>query len=451
MADQPTRQLSEYIHSVSFPRLAAETVRETKRHIIDSVGCAIGGFSAPPSIIARRMAEQTQGHLKAGVLGEQWKTSPELAAFANGVMTRYLDFNDTYPGGHPSDGLGALQGLADALGSTGKELLVSVYLLYEIFGSLNDPLQLRERGWDQGTFLSLAVACAAGKLLDLSPEALNNAIAIAASDSPTTRQTRAGELTQWKACAAPNAARNGLFAALLAKEGMTGPTLPFEGRHGLWEQVTGPFRFHLAAPEGPSPVIGRTWYKYFPIEHNAQSAATLAQQLQPRLVLSNVESVAIDTYWVAYSEIGAEPEKWTPKTRETADHSMPYIVATVLTHGNIYLHHFEESAIQDPEIRNLMAKITVREDKEYSSVYPAKLATRMKIATRTGPGLSGEVLYPKGHPQNPLTDAELEEKFRSLSEGRLAPGPLDELLRFLWNLESEAGVAPLFNLARQTE
>ena len=103
MADQPTRQLSEYIHAVSFPRLAAETVRETKRHIIDSVGCAIGGFSAPPSIIARRMAEQTQGHLKAGVLGEQWKTSPELAAFANGVMTRYLDFNDTYPGGHPSD------------------------------------------------------------------------------------------------------------------------------------------------------------------------------------------------------------------------------------------------------------------------------------------------------------------------------------------------------------
>ena len=117
MADQPTRQLSEYIHAVSFPRLTAETVRETKRHIIDSVGCAIGGFSAPPSIIARRMAEQTQGHLKAGVLGEQWKTSPELAAFANGVMTRYLDFNDTYPGGHPSDGLGALQGLADALGS----------------------------------------------------------------------------------------------------------------------------------------------------------------------------------------------------------------------------------------------------------------------------------------------------------------------------------------------
>src|SRR6266850_8612075 len=242
--DRTTETLARYVTSLRHGDLSPSAVKEAKRHIIDSLGCAMGGATSEPAVIARRVAPAWGGAPSARLLGDGRATTPEAAAFANSVMIRFLDANDTYitrGSGHPSDMLGAILAAAELQGASGKDFLLATVAGYEVFGALADQVPLRDRGWDQGVFVAPASAAGAGLLLGLSAEQMADAIAIAATANVATRQTRAGELAMWKGCATAAAAKSGLFAAQLADAGMTGPTAAFEGRHGMWEQVTGRF------------------------------------------------------------------------------------------------------------------------------------------------------------------------------------------------------------------
>ena len=246
--DRTTELLSSYATSFQFSDLPSVTVHETKRRIIDSLGCAMGGCLSEPARIAQRLAAMTTSTMTTStmpsrMLGSGGRTSPEMAAFANTTMVRYLDCNDTFVSsgsGHPSDMFPAALAVADSCGASGEDLIAATVLAYEVYGAFADRVAAGEKGWDQGVFAVIGSACAAGKILGLSWEQMCHAISLAVVPNLPLSQTRVGELSMWKGCATAAAVRNGVFAALLAREGMEGPGEPFEGRHGLYAHAIGP-------------------------------------------------------------------------------------------------------------------------------------------------------------------------------------------------------------------
>jgi 2-methylcitrate dehydratase len=447
--DATTEALARHVTALRYDELGPGAVHAAKRHLIDSLGCAMGGYASEPAAIARRVAPAWSGGPSARLLGEGRPTTPEAAAFASSVMIRFLDANDTYiarGSGHPSDLLGAVLAAADWRHASGRDLLLATVAGYEIFGALAEHVALRDRGWDQGVFVAPASAAAAGVLLGLSLAQMADALAIAATANVPTRQTRAGELAMWKGCATALAARSGLFAAQLAKEGMTGPTAAFEGRHGLWEQVTG--RFELGALGGRDRplTIERTNMKFFAAEYHAQAPIAMALGLRPKLRVEDIEAIDVRIYAMAHSEIGSEPAKWDPRTRETADHSLPYMLAVALRDGRITPASFEPARYLDPGLRPLMNRIRVTAHAAFTERFPHELMSEIEVVTRSGQRLTERSRYPKGHARNPLTDTEVEGKFRDLAADVVGAAAADAALGALWRLEDAAHVAPVMEL-----
>jgi 2-methylcitrate dehydratase len=436
--DRTTEELARLATSLRYEDFGVRVIQEAKRHVIDSLGCAMGGAASEPAVIARRVAPAAPGAPSARLLGEGRATTPEAAAFANSVMIRFLDANDTYitrGSGHPSDMLGAILAAAEMQGATGKEFLLAVVAGYEVFGALADHVGLRDRGWDQGVFVAPAAAAGAGLLLGVSPSEMANAIAIAVTANVATRQTRAGELSMWKGCATAAAAKAGLFAAQLARAGMTGPTAAFEGRHGLCEQVTGPFELDGHVGAGRSCAIERTNFKFFAAEYHAQAPLAIVLRLRERVRAEEIEALDVWIYAMAHSEIGSEPAKWDPQTRETADHSLPYMLAVALVDGRLTPDSFTPKRFLDPSLRPLMSRIRVAEDPALTRRFPGELASRIEVTARSGQRFTEHSDYPKGHAANPMTDADVETKFRDLAEDVLGKTRSAGALETLWRLD----------------
>ena len=447
--DKTTEALARYATSLRYEDLGPRTVQEAKRHLIDSLGCAMGGYGSEPAVIARRVAPAWSGAPSARVLGEGRPTTPEAAAFANSIMIRFLDANDTYiarGSGHPSDMLGALLAAAELRAASGKDLLLATVVGYEVFGAMADQVPLRDRGWDQGVFVAPAAAAGAGLLLGLSASQMADAIAIAVTANVATRQTRAGELAMWKGCATAAAAKAGLFAALLAREGLTGPTAAFEGRHGLGEQVTGPFEIGALGGRDRPFAIERTNVKFFAAEYHAQAPLAMALALRGKVRTEEIDAIEVQIYAMAHSEIGSEPAKWDPRTRETADHSLPYMLAVALQDGRITPASFEPQRYLDPSLRPLMNRIRVAENPEFTRRFPQELVSEIEVVTRSGARLTERAEYPKGHARNPMTDADVEAKFRDLSADVLAPAQVDAGLQTLWRLEEADRIGAVVDL-----
>jgi 2-methylcitrate dehydratase len=447
--DETTGALSRYVAALRHDDLTPRAIHAAKRHLIDSLGCAMGGYGSEPAAIARRVAPVCSGAPSARLLGDGRATTAEAAAFAGSVMIRFLDANDTYiarGSGHPSDMLGAVLAAAQARRASGKDLVLATIAGYEVFGALADQVSLRDRGWDQGVFIAPASAAAAGVLLGLSAEQIADAIAIAATANVPTRQTRAGELAMWKGCATALAAKSGLFAALLAREGMTGPTAAFEGRHGLWEQATGPFELGPLGGGARPFTIERTNMKFFAAEYHAQAPIAMALGLRAKVRVEEIAAIDVRIYAMAHSEIGSEPAKWDPQTRETADHSLPYMLAVALHDGRVTPASFEPRRFLDPGLRPLMRRIRVTAHAEFTGRFPHELISEIEVTTRSGERLTERSPYPKGHARNPLTDAEVDAKFHDLSTDVLGAARADAALRALWRLEEAEQVGSVLEL-----
>jgi 2-methylcitrate dehydratase len=447
--DRTTETLASYAASLSYSDLTPEAVHQTKRRVIDSLGCAMGGYLSEPSKIVRRLATMYTSTLPARILGSGQRTSPDMAAFTNTVMVRYLDCNDTYTqlgGGHPSDMIPAVLALADPWRASGEAVMLGIATAYEMFGALADLIPIREKGWDQGTFIVVGSAVGAGKILGLSQEQMAHAISLAITPNIPTRQTRAGELAMWKGCATAAAARNGVFAALLAAEGMTGPYEPFEGRHGVWEQVTGPFTLQPFGGAGKPFTVETSNLKFFPSEYHSQAPLWTALEFRKQVKPEEIAAINVQTYWLAYSEIGSEPEKWDPQTRETADHSLAYLLAAALQDGNITPATFTLERIRDPNLRPLMHKITVRENPEFTRQYPEALRSELEVITTAGERRVEQVSYPKGHRHNPMSDDEVVDKFFGLCQEVLTPQQCQSALDTLWCLEEVQEIGAVMDL-----
>jgi 2-methylcitrate dehydratase len=439
--------LAQYATDLRYEDLPEDIVRTAKRTILDTLGCAFGGYTAGPSQIAIKLASDVNAKRGATVLCNGIKTSPDLAAFANGVMIRYLDFNDafvslTHGAGHPSDTIAALLAAAELRERSGRDLITATVLSYEVFCKIADTFDYLGSGVDHSTITGFATVVGASRLMGLSLEQMVHAIGITVGGNTAIRQGRADTLSNWKAFAAADASRKAIFSAQLAQSGMTGPSNVFEGRLGFFNLIshkpTAPLQ--LGEPYG----IRRAFTKRFPLGQFSQTTAQAA--VEARQFVRNPDEIQEINIRVSRSAIkimADSPDKWRPQTHETADHSIPYAVGLVLMYGRIEPEYYEDPYLHDQRLLDLVNRVKCMPSDEADRSEHEFNLCELEIVLKSGERKTVRVEYHRGHFKNPMTDGEMEEKFRSMAHKHLSADRVDSLLRQLWALESVPKVGEL--------
>ena len=438
--DATTSRLVEFVSLNEFESLSAASIHECKRKLIDTFACVAGAYHEPLSCSARALAKRTiaaPNAPAASLWGSTDEIIPEMAAFANGIMLRLLDLNDMYrtkSGGHPSDVIAGLFAVGEALRVDGASLINAICISYDIYCGFCDAIDINAQGWDVPVYSALATALGAGKLLKLTPQQLADAASLSLVPNMGLYQTRSGDLSNWKGCSAANASRNGVFAAYLAQQGFTGPTAAFEGQNGLWD-IVGKFDWALPQGTNESHGIGKPHMKFFPTAYHGQAPVFAALELRNRLQVQDIAEIQIETYQVGIDFMAATPSRWAPTTHETADHSMPYVTAAALLDGELTSASFSDARLSSPDILALMSKIKVVENPGFTARFPESGPCRLTITLTSGETLSINMDNPKGHANNPMTDHELETKFRGLFRDFGDEAQCSEALANLWNFD----------------
>lgn len=447
--DQVLEALALYVVAARYEDLPEHTVLRTKRLYLDAMGCAIGAITAAPARFARAFAlESLQPQGGASLIGAPQKVAAEHAAFANAGTVRYLDFNDTYTGqGHPSDMMPAIVAACELQGTGGKDLILGINIAYEVLAALAESYPIRPAGWDQGVLCAAGVAAASAKIFGLDLAQIRHAISLSVTQGLPLRCSRAGELSMWKGYATAHGANNGLFSARIAKHGITGPEGPFEGVDGFNRQVPPVKPIEIGIAREGLFAVDRCNCKYFPAENQGQAPLIQMREVLKWTCVEDIMRIDVDTYWMCWHEIGGgqgdHAEKWDPKTRETADHSLPYLLAAMLVDGDLTLDSFRPERIADPALRPIMQRIHVTENPTYSAAFPAAPRSRITVTLRDGQSRDLFTDYPPGHWRRPLTDAQFFDKFEKLTKNQPDQGLIAEIRDLALGLEELEDLALL--------
>jgi 2-methylcitrate dehydratase len=453
VADRIQDWLADYACSLAYEDLTVADVHATKVRIIDTLGACLASFYAKTNRIARATAGRVSDLHGATIFGTRRKTSVEMAAFANSTLAHYAEVNDVaqYAGftyGHPSDMIMPVLAVAESAKADGNDLLLAVALAYEIHMRLAETAVLhgsRMASFDYLQVLTVGAAAAAGRLMGLSRAQMRQALAIAIVPNHTLAVTRHGHLSMWKAAASGYASRAGVFAAQLAQYGMEGPNLPFEGTCG-WSEVI------VRQPVVPSSMggkgvpfrIGKTLIKPRAACAGTISAILAAEDAARKLNRSQeIESVAVESDEKAVLAKATGQHHWNPTGRETADHSMPYVVAAALMDGTLGPRQFDDAHLNDPKLRALLQKVTVTANPEFTRKYntePVEHHARVTVHMSDGSTVVGETGGVKGDSSDPPTDAAVESKFRTLAQEHMVEARMRSLLDMLWKVEVMADV-----------
>jgi 2-methylcitrate dehydratase len=444
--------LARYAANFKYEDLPEDIVRTAKRTILDTFGCAFGGYKAGPSQIAIKLAIDVNAKRGSTVLCNGIKTTPDLAAFANGVMIRYLDFNDgfvslTHGAGHPSDTIAALLATAELTERSGRDLITATVLSYEVFCKIADTFDYLGSGVDHSTITGFATVVGASRLMGLSQKQMVHAIGITVGGNTAIRQGRADTLSNWKAFAAADASRKAVFSAQLAQNGMTGPSNVFEGRQGFFNLISHKIiaPLQLGEPYG----IRRAFTKRFPLGQFSQTVAQAAVEArQFTKDPDEIQEINIRVSRSAIKIMADGPDKWRPQTHETADHSIPYAAGLVLMYGKIEPEYYEDPYLHDERLLDLVSRVRCMSSDEADRCEHEFNLCELEIVLKTGQRKTVRVEYHRGHFKNPMTDSEMEEKFRSMAHKHLSADRTNSLLRQLWALESARKVGELIAATR---
>ncbi|MEE9569294.1 MAG: MmgE/PrpD family protein [Candidatus Binatia bacterium] len=435
-----------WVAQLRYEELPSEVVAKAKRILLDTVGCALGALDAVPVRMARQVVREQGGNPQAAPLGAAWKTSCEQAAFLNGMALRYLDFNDYAASGsptHSSINVAPALSVAQARGLTGKDLLLGITVGYEVQLRLRDASAKGKReGWDSSTTAHYSAAAVAGRLLGLTPVKMAHALAIAGSHASTLGEVRRGKLSMWKGAAEPMGARSGTFAALLADAGLTGPLTVLDGKYGYGKMVAGALDVKLLRERSGDFRILKSCTKVSPCVFIAQAPIAAALKIHSQgLAIEEIKMIT-----VGLGDLGYKNQQRYLKggitTREDADHSVPYCVARVFVDGELRLDHFEEKALKDPRVLELVKKVSFRRDPKLTALYPEITGANVEVMLRNGNTLKAEFPYPPGHTRNPLSDDGLVRKFLGLADGLLVKDQAQKAVEMILHVEdlSDVGV-----------
>jgi 2-methylcitrate dehydratase len=412
-----------------------------KIRVLDSLGCAFGALRGEPVRMLREQVDEFGGNPLCTLIGGG-RSAPDRAALYNGALVRYLDYNDSYLAKgetcHPSDSLGAVLSASEYAGISGKAFLAALAVAYQVQCRLSDVAPVRARGFDHVTQGVIAAAAGVGKALLLDVPRLANAVAIAATANNALRVTRTGELSHWKGLAAPNAASAGLTAAFLALRGITGPGEAFEGVKGWVQVVSGPF--DIDWEEENLERVTRTILKKYNAEIHSQSAieGMIGLTEEEGVRGGEIDRIRIDIFDVAHLIIGggAEGDKTRVRTKEEADHSLPYMVAVAALDGEVTPAQYEPDRIAREDVQNLLRRVKVVADPHFSARFPEEHACRLTVTLKNGRVLTREMSDYEGFHTRPMSWDRAVEKFLAVAGENRSPGRLETVVRTVAGLES---------------
>jgi 2-methylcitrate dehydratase len=450
-----TAQMSQWAAALKFEDLSKEAVYQAKRFLLDSFGCALGGYQQHDVAIALEVLREIAGRGDATVIGSGEKMDPVSASLANALMIRCMDYNDIYwkqDPSHPSDIFPAAIAGCERMGSNGRELIVGLVLGHEFeqrFCEAAFP-GIRERGWHHATLTAFVSPIVAGRALHLSAEQIQHAIGISASRHCTLGAVTAGKLTMMKNTVDPMATQSGVLAALLAEKGYTGPEHVIDGKEGLTHCFGPEWNLHVL-----TDVLGEDWritqcgMKAFPTEALTHTPISAVLSLVKDNDLKPTDIVKVHIRTTARgADILSDPSKYDPSTKETADHSLPYVVAAAIADRQVTPLQFTPAKINDATIRAQLSKIVVVADPEIEKLFPALQRVVVKITATNGREFEKQLDFPKGDPRNPLSDAEIEEKFAALADPVMSKESQNIVKDAVWNLEKVPSISALMELLR---
>jgi 2-methylcitrate dehydratase len=414
------QQLARFVTGTRYSQLSDSAVEQLKIRVLDTLGVAIGALDAEPLVAIRKLTESLGGNGASTLIGGG-ASAPDRAAFYNIALSRYLDFMDSYlaPGetNHPSDNIGAVLAAAESVDASGKDFLTAVAVAYQIHIRLSDVAPVRAKGFDHTVQGAYAVAGAVSKALGLSAEQTANAIAISGTANNALRVTRTGNLSNWKGLAYPQVGKEGIFAALLASMGITGPEKIFEGNKGFKQTIAGDFTIDWSAEHLES--VLRTIIKKHNAEIHSQSSIDAAIEItrQAGFRADAIAAVRIKTFQVAFDIIGGgeEGDKRQIHTKEEADHSLPYMVAVALLDGEVQPSQYAPERINGADVQALLRKVTVTPDAGYSARFPNEMPSSAEVELTDGSALSASAASYRGFHTNPLNWENAYAKFNFLT------------------------------------
>ena len=433
-------QLAAFAARAQYEDLSEEARRQLKIHILDAVGCAIGALAGPPVGMLRAQLDDFGGNPLTTLIGGG-RTAPDRAAFYNSALVRYLDFNDSYIARketcHPSDNLGAVLAAGEYAHASGKDLMAALALAYQVQCRLSDVAPVRARGFDHTVQGAYAAAAGAARALGLDQNRIANAVAISATANNALRVTRTGKLSHWKGLAYPFMAMNAAQAAFLAMRGVTGPLEVFEGNKGLMDTISGPFEIDWSQED--LEAVRRTSVKKYNAEFHSQSVLEGVLELRAAHQIRGqaVERIQIDIFDVAYHIIGGgeEGDKRQVRTKEEADHSLPYMISVALLDGEVTPAQYAPERIILEDAQELLRRVNIRPDEEMSRRFPAEIPCRIRIELKDGRLFEAEKQDYAGFFTRPISWEHAVAKFERLAAPFAGAGQLDEIIAAVDHLE----------------
>jgi len=453
MSETITARISRWASGLRYDDLSDDAVREAKRYMLDSIGCALGGYGQEDVKIALGVLEQTAGNGPATVIGTGKRMDLISVSLLNALMVRVMDYNDIYwkqDPSHPSDIIPAAMACGERTEKDGRELIVGVVLGHEFEMRLCEAAfpGVRERGWHHATLTAFVSPIVAARMLDLNWEKMQHAIGISGSRMCTLGAVTAGKLTMMKNTVDPLATQSGVLAALLAEGGYSGPEHVIDGKEGLVHCMGPEWKLELLEDGlGESFRITECGMKAFPTEALTHAPISCTLDLIKDNDLSHEEVAKVKIRSLARAaDILADPSKYDPRNKESADHSLPYVIAAAIAERQVTPLQFTPEKIMDPTIRDQLNKVEVVADPEIEALFPELQRVHVTVVTTDGREFAKQIDYPKGDPRNPLTDQEIEEKFDALAEPVLSPERRRQVKDAVWNLEKQSSITGLMKL-----
>ena len=438
-------QLAAFVVRTTYEDLSQKARQELKIRVLDALGCAIGALEGPPIKMLRVQLKDFGGNPLVTLIGGG-KTAPDRAAFYNAALVRYLDFNDSYLAKgetcHPSDNLGGVLAAGEYAKTSGRDLLTALAVAYQVQCRLSDVAPVRARGFDHTTQGAYAVAAGVARALGLNQDQTANAVAISGTAFNALRVTRTGRLSNWKGLAYPNTAFGATHAAFLAMRGITGPLEVFEGNKGFKDAIAGPFEIDWRREN--LEAVTRSSVKKYNAEFHSQSALegilelaamclnlptgnglrpSFAQPVGkecnrgPTVQPDEIERVEIEIFDVAYNIIGGgeEGDKHLVRTKEEADHSLPYMLAVALLDGEVTPAQYAVERIVRKDVQSLLRKVSVRPDAAMSQRFPRVMPCHIQVFLKDGRILNIEKQDYEGFYTRPMSWEKAQAKFEQLA------------------------------------
>ncbi|WP_440008406.1 MmgE/PrpD family protein [Halomicrococcus sp. SG-WS-1] len=434
-----TAELADFVRGTDFDDLSEETVDELKKRVLDSVGIAVGAMGAEPVEQVRTTVEELNADGDCRLWGGGTASPPD-ATMLNTAQVRYLDYMDSFlaPGEtpHPSDNVAAAVACGEYADRSGAELLAGLAVAYEVQGELAWNAPVRDRGFDHVTHTVISAATGAAKLLDLDREATRSAVGIAGTAHNALRVTRTEGISEWKGIASANAARNAVYSALLARNGMEGPTNLFEGGKG-WNQVVAGTDFEVDL--SPGERVHDVMTKRYVAETYAQSAVEGIIELAEREEIDpgEVENVHLDTFAGAKLIIGGgEGSRYEVETKAQADHSLPYMLAAALVDREMTNAQYDPERIRRDDVQELLRTVEVEEDPALTERFEnGEMPAVVTVELADGTAYTVEKDEFQGHPNASMSWEQVEAKFDKMASERYDEDHREEIVETVLQLE----------------